>query len=358
MWPYLATTVSIAAVAVVTQRRRPDALAWLLCFIALTIFVGLRHKVGMDWNNYLRMIEKAGSADSFEQLFLISEPLYALLLYWGAQTGFGMYAVNLLSAVIFLAGLFKFARYCPAPWLALTAAMPFYVVVVAMSANRQAIAAGILMWLVAVWQKLNLTKRTLIILIAAGFHFSALIYLVFAGLDLKLRLWIKVLLVTLLGLLAVYILQTTGRVEYYDGAYGRGQTELTQSSGAIFHVMINAGPAMLYFILPKYRATLFPTLLLRQMALAALACIPLVFFASVAAGRLSLYWYPVSLWAWSALPEIFSERSKPVVRIVIAIVMLLILAVWLLLGNAAYAHIPYRNALFMEFWQLHIGAVY
>lgn len=358
MWPYLATTVSIAAVAVVTRRRTPDAAAWLFCFIFLTIFVGLRHKVGMDWNNYLRMIEKAANAETFQQLFAICEPLYALFLYVGHNSGFGMYAVNLISALIFFAGLFKFARYCPSPWLALTAAMPFYVVVVAMSANRQAIAAGILMYLVAVWQKCSLLKRTLIILLAAGFHISAVIYLVFAGLDLKLRLWMKVVLVTVLGLLAIYILQTTGRVEFYDSAYGRGQTELTQSSGAIFHVMINGGPALLYFLLPKYRAKLFPTILLRRMAFAALACVPLVLFASVAAGRLSLYWYPVSLWVWSALPEVFSERSRPVVRIFTALFMVLMLTFWLLLGNAAHAHIPYKNAIFMDFWQLHIGALY
>jgi hypothetical protein len=357
MWPFIVMVSLVGFAATVGRSRRPDALAWFLALVVLTIFVGLRHKVGMDWNNYLRMIDKAGRIQSFDQLLDVSEPLYALLLIWGDWTGFGIYAVNLVATLIFFVGLFRFARLAPEPWLALMAAIPFFVTVVAMSANRQALAAGVLIWLVADWYKLSVAKRLIWIFVAAGFHISALVYLAFVGMDLKVRLWIKVIALSVFALLVIYILQSTGHAEYYDGAYGRGQTEVTQSTGAWIHVLINAVPALFYFILPRYRSYLFPTRLSRQMALAAIATFPLVAVASVAAGRISLYWYPVSIWVWSAFPQIFSPRSRPLVRAMVSLAMCAMMVSWLLFANSSHAHLPYQNALFLEAWQLHIGFV-
>lgn len=355
MWPYILVASLVAAAAITGGSRRPDKLMWLLFFLLITIFVGLRHKVGMDWNNYLRMIEKAGRIESFDQLLTVSEPLYALLLWWGDATGYGIYAVNLVATVVFVFGLFRFARAAPEPWLAIMAALPIYVVVAAMSANRQAVACGLLIWLVADWYKITLFQRTLWIFLAAGFHFSALVFLAFVGIDLKVRLWIKVVALAIFSVVIIYTLQASGQADYYDSAYGRGQTEATQSSGAWIHVSINAVPALFYFVFPKYRAILFPTSLSRQMAIAAIATLPLVLVASAAAGRISLYWYPVSIWVWSAFPTIFTAQSRHLVRASVALAMLLVLSSWLMFANSSNAHIPYRNALFIEPWELHIG---
>jgi hypothetical protein len=355
MWPYVLVASLVAVAAITGGSRRPDKLMWMLFFVIITIFVGLRHKVGMDWNNYLRMIEKAARVQSVDQLWDVSEPLYALLLIWGSNTGFGMYAVNIAATIIFAAGLFKFARTTPEPWLAIMASLPVYVVVVAMSANRQAVAAGILMWIVADWYKYSMTQRVVGIALAAGFHLSAVIFLALAGIDLKVRPWLKMVALIIFSAAAVYALQATGQADYYDAAYGRGQTEVTQSSGAWIHVSINAVPALFYFLLPKYRAVLFPTPLMKNMALAAIATLPLVVIASAAAGRISLYWYPVSIWVWSALPLLFAPRSRALVRSFIVLGMLAVMVTWLLFANSSGAHIPYRNALFMESWELHIG---
>lgn len=357
MWPYILLASLVAMAAIIGGSRRPNILMWMLFFLIITIFVGLRHKVGMDWNNYLRMIEKAARIESPDQLLTVSEPLYAILLWWGSETGYGMYAVNLVATAVFTFGLFRFARTTPEPWLALIAAMPIYVVVVAMSANRQAVACGLLMWLVADWYKVTTLRRTLWILLAAGFHFSALVFLAFVGMDLKVRPWLKVAVLAVFSAVIIYALQASGHADYYDSAYGRGQTEATQSSGAWIHVSINAVPAFFYFVFRKHRAIMFPTSLFRQLAFAAMATLPLVVFASAAAGRISLYWYPVSIWVWSSFPSIFATRSRPLARAFATFTMLVMLSSWLLYANSSYAHIPYRNALFLEPWELHIGLV-
>ncbi len=57
MFPYIAVTGFIAIMALLFPSRRKQPLLWLFAFILLLIFVGLRHHVGMDWNNYLMMIK-------------------------------------------------------------------------------------------------------------------------------------------------------------------------------------------------------------------------------------------------------------------------------------------------------------
>lgn len=357
MVPFMMFALPFAFAAIIGGQRRPDRFMWLLAAVSVILFVGLRHKVGMDWNNYLRMIFKAENVADWQDLLDVSEPLYALVLYLGSLTGFGIYAVNFFTTIIVVLGLFRFLRTTPEPWIALVAALPVYITVVTMSVNRQAVAAAILLWLVADWYKLSAPKRTLFIFFAAGFHFSALLFLAFVGMDLKVRLWMKVVALSVFGALVVYILQSTGQADYYDGAYGRGQTELTQSSGAWMHVSINALPAFFYFLLPRYRSLLFPTSLARQMAICSMATLPLVAVASAAAGRISLYWFPVSIWVWSAIPQIFAPRMRPLIRIFISLSMVTVMFSWLLYANSSKAHIPYRNALFVEPWELHIGVV-
>ena len=355
MWPFMITSGIFAVAAITGQSRQPGRIAWISALVLLILFVGLRHHVGMDWNNYLWMIDKAARAQGFSDYLKVAEPGYALLLVIGDLSGGGIYVTNLLGAIVFCAGLFAFARRCPEPWLALMVALPFFVIAFGMSANRQAVAAGILLIVIAQWESWGLGRKALIILIAAMFHSSAVIMLVFVGTALRLPFLVKFILVGAFIILALYFLQSTGRLAYYDDLYGRGQSGLTQSSGALIHVALNAVPASLYFLWRGARGMFFPTMLLQHMAIAALFTFPMALVMSAAAGRVSLYWYPVSMMALCALPQAVSPNSRRLVRGLIACLMVLELAGWLLFANSSGAHLPYRNALFLADHELHIG---
>ena len=355
MWPFLVFGGLYAIGATLGRRGRPAPVPWIALFIITVLFVGLRHSVGMDWNNYLRMIYSVDTARSFEAMLFVSEPFYSLVLAVGNWTGGGVYAANLISTFLAMLGVYSFARRTPEPWLALTAAMPMFIVVVAMSANRQAVAAGLIMLLIAHWERLRLPARALCILGIAGFHASALIFLAFVAIDLRLPRMVKLVGVATFSLVAIYIIQQSGYGDYYNQSYGEGQSAATQSSGAIYHVAMNAIPASLYFLLPQYRQFLFPTPLLRNMAFAAMITLPLVFFASAAAGRISLYWFPVSMWIWASLPSVVTPRFRRLARLAISGLMLAIMVVWLTQANSSSAHLPYQNALFVDPWDLQIG---
>lgn len=356
MWPYFAFAICIGIFAVSGNSRKVHPFAWLLSFIVLVVFVGLRHRVGVDWNNYLYMIFRVTEAgDLFDQV-LVAEPLYAILLIWADWTGFGMYAANLVGALFYAAALWRYARLTPFPWVAVMAAIPIFTIVVSMSANRQAMAAAVLMWLIAGWPQYTLVKRTVFVFVAVGFHYSALVFLAFVGWEIKAPLWVKGIALGVFGVIIFYILDITGRADAYIDLYvDSGDAPVIVSQGALQHTALNAIPASLYFFFPKERRLLFPTSLHRHMAFAALASVPLVFVASTVAGRISIFWYPVSIWVWSALPMLFVPRSRQFVRLAITGLMVAILAVWLLFSNSSYAYIPYQNALFLNSWELDIG---
>lgn len=344
MFPYFVLTGFVAFMAVTSSQRRYHSLVWLGAFVIMLLFVGLRHHVGMDWNNYLYMIVDV-SKGSFVESMEFSEPGYALLIWSSGKMGWGVYGSNVLGTLIFLLGLFRYAKTTPHPWVALVVAMPILVIVVSMSANRQAVAIGVLLWVVAVWDQTAIHKRVIAITLAAMFHASAFVFLGFVMADLKVRRGIKIVFTSLFFFLVFAGLQWSGYFDYYDQLYLSGQNDLTKSEGAILHVLFNAGPAAVYFFLSKNkRKRLLPNQLHQNMALLAIALIPATFLASSASGRISLYLFPVSMYIFSAYPLTeHINRNQQLLRLAIALLMLGLLYLWLGYANSSHAHIPYEN---------------
>lgn len=354
MTAYLIIMLLLVLPAILLPQRHPSRVAWAFAYLMLLVFVGLRHKVGMDWNNYLVMAEKVEGAPLLEALS-VAEPGYAALLWLSVNAGVGVYGANLVTAAIMLAGIMKFCRKSHLPWLSLVCALPMLVFVVGMSANRQAAAIGVLMWLAASWDSVGLKKRIALTLLASAFHLSALFFLVFSALGLKMRPAYKLVLVTSLSAVGLFLLQVSGGAEYYDQAYITGQSELTFSPGASQHALLNGVPALLLVFGGRFRGVLFPTPLLRHMAWMAMALIPISLFFSLAAGRMTLYLFPVSLWVFAALPGLFKDGSaKAILRALVSSVQVVVLWIWLNFANSAIAHIPYGNALAMHSWELHL----
>lgn len=354
MIPYLAMLTVLLVPAVLLPQRRPSPVAWAIMFLILLAFVGLRHKVGMDWNNYLVMIGRV-SGGTIAESTSYAEPGYALLLWVSAQLGFGIYGANLASSAMFLLGVFRYCRTTPLPWMALAAAFPFLIMVVGMSANRQAAAIGVLLWLLAGWDKSTTVRKVVLTFVAAMFHLSAILFLVFSVAGLKIRLHYRVVSVLVLGIVAIGYLQFSGGAAHYDRSYLSGQNELTFSPGATQHVLLNGLPALLLFSGRRIRAILFPTPLSVQLAWFALALIPVAFVFSLAAGRMTVYLFPVSMFVLSALPTIVGRpEGRAISRLCIAAGLFAITWVWLHYANSSYAHIPYGNLLFMHPWELHL----
>lgn len=109
--------------------RMVGGIFFLLVF--LTCLIGVRDGVGGDWGNYLPVLDRVAGL-SFEELLLEREPGYSFFNWLAVEGGGVVFLVNSVCALIFSAGLLRFCRNQPRPWLALTVAFPYLVVVAAM----------------------------------------------------------------------------------------------------------------------------------------------------------------------------------------------------------------------------------
>lgn len=353
MTEYFLVMLALMVPAIFLPQRQPSRVAWAFAFILLLAFIGFRHKVGMDWNNYLFMIAKVRGVGLIEALS-VAEPGYAVVLWLADRTGVGIYGANILTTAIFLAGVFKLCSKTPLPWVGLVVAFPVLLVVVGMSANRQAAAIGILMWLVSSWESSSLVRRVSLIVLASMFHFSAIVFLLFAALSLRAHGVVKLLTISILSVAAVLYLQASGGAEYYDQAYISGQSSLTYSPGATQHVLLNGLPAIAWLLSGRFRARLLPSSVLVGMAWLAIVLVPISFLFSTAAGRMTLYLFPVSIWILSAASVCFRDgTARAIVRTSFCAIQFAILWIWLNYANSSHSYVPYQNSLMLSEWELH-----
>jgi len=305
----------------------------------------------MDWNNYLRMIERAnrgGLIDAFQ----VAEPGYATLLWISGQMGWGVYGAYLMGTFIFALGLFRYARTTPLPWIALLVAFPYLIVVVAMSGARQAVAIGVLLWLFARWNQASIFYKFFLIVLAANFHASAIVFLGLIAFDDRLRLFFRFTLGILSLAFLSYFLAGSGHFAFYQQAYFADEDGVAaaEAGGALFHVALNAGPAAVAFAFRRnIRIILIPDTLHRHLAYAALLMVPIAFVTSVGASRFSIYLFPVSMMIISSFPLLLKTASeRKVYRFLVSILYLAVLTVWLVFANNARPWQNYSNALFVD----------
>ncbi len=141
-------------------------------FLLLLIFVGLRHQVGGDWDNYKRIYEFI-SQNGIDALFY-TDPGYSLINLVSSYLGGDIFLVNLISGFIFLMGLFYFISKLPYPSLTIAIANSYLIFIVAMGYTRQSIAIGILMISYALYTNKKYIASLILSFIAVFFHKAAL----------------------------------------------------------------------------------------------------------------------------------------------------------------------------------------
>ena len=104
--------------------------------LLILVMVGLRYKVGGDWDVYFQQYSMvASSSDPIGRLN--SETGYTILNWFAGQFGLGFWFVNFVCAIPFVAGLILLAHQQRNPWLALVVATPVFIVLIGM---------GVIVW--------------------------------------------------------------------------------------------------------------------------------------------------------------------------------------------------------------------
>jgi hypothetical protein len=347
MLPYLLSW-GIFASAGLGNARRISGSTLLALSLFLTLLIGLREQVGGDWFNYFRYLDRTIGLP-FAEVFVESEPGYGLLNWIGANWGGGVYLVNTACGLIFTIGLLRFARAQPSPWLALTLAFPYLVMVVAMGYSRQGVAIGLELLALLALERNRLLPFLAWIALAATFHRTVLVMLVLPASTLSGSLRFSQLIRFALLAGAAYGLYSaviSPDLDYYVQGYLEAEY---QSQGALIRVVLCLLPALLFlfnrrrFQLQADTRRIWTLISLLPVA----AAIGLVTVASsTAVDRLALYLIPLQLFVGSRLPDTRLWGLSPGAwKQLLVFFSLAVLLVWLLFAANARDWLPYRNLL-------------
>jgi EpsG family len=352
---YLFLYATAAFPALVESKARLLAF-WILTWTVFVCFIGLRHQVGGDWAGYLLITEDI-AASTLEESLTRQEALFALLTWISTRLGLGVYGANFFGAIIFCTGLFVYCASQRDRWLALATATPFLVVVVAMSANRQMIAIGIILFVIAKWNKFGVFQRSVGIAVAALFHASAASLLLLVVSDIKMGRVKKTVLIALASGFGLWLLVISeAAFQRYTSVYV-DQPEGVDAPGAVFHVLLNAVPAvaMLWWRRTWSRLASDNWTLLYSMCWVALALLIIVPFFSVAASRISLYLFPISITFVPTVAQLLHRQiAKVLYRYIVILCFAGVLAAWLEFANTAFTYLPYQNVLTIESYELEL----
>lgn len=349
MWPYWLIFVPAVILALsgwggADRDGRGAFWLWLVVGIVLVLFVGLRHEVGGDWDNYLQQYQTLTHASLVEALRL-DDPGYGLLNWLSGRLGLGIHAVNLVAATIFVYGLIVFCRLQPNPWLALVVAIPYIVFVIAMGYTRQGVALGILFLALSYLQNGRLYAFLAAIALAALFHKTALV-MAPLGLFAHRRGWL--LHVFVIGV-AIYGLWDLLLAKEQERLWELYVEQAMESEGAGVRAYMNVLPACLVLLFwRRWKVSVRTPWLWLVLAIAAFVSALLVGQASTAIDRLALYLTPLQLVVFSRLPRLSGPyMSAELATLSVIFLYAAVAVVWFNFATHAQYWLPYQNLLFL-----------
>lgn len=315
-----------------------------------TTFIGLRHEIGGDWFNYLPFLSRTEGL-SLTEVTAWGDPLYNAINWIFAPYTWGIYAVNTVCAFIFSLGLVFFCSKQPRPWLALTIAIPYLVIVVAIGYTRQALALGIMMPGLTYLERGSLKPFVLCTALAATVHSTAIAMLAsilpaVPGRTIIGRLtqaFIVILVAVALG--HTFLLSKT---EQFVSGY---VTKTYQSDGALVRLLMNLVPSALLLFIPKrlgFNSSQYR--LWHSFALSSIACfIAFLLFPSnsTAIDRLALYFIPLQLVVFNRIPSSRLFGQNPSTLLLFTLLYAVsIQFVWLNFASHSYLWLPYQSYFF------------
>ena len=325
-----------------TRVRSRFGFVGLALALAMIFMVGMRFRVGADWTAYVRMYHQIAVLNFSEAITYI-DPSFAFLNYIVANVGVGFWAVNALCAVIFVAGLFRFAFALPNPWLAIVTSIPYLVIVVAMGYTRQGVALGCMMFGLAALSRDRFVSCVIWVLVAATFHKTAILVIPLVGLAYARHRALTTTAAAILLPVGFYLLVANefGSLmsTYVDNTYG--------SQGAVIRVFMVFLPASIFLLYHRrFQVGASEKRLYVAMSILAILTLPAVLLTdnTTLVDRLALYLLPLQLLVASWLPVITrrGEGRNPSVVFALLLYAASIQFVWLNYASHANDWLPYR----------------
>lgn len=324
-----------------SAKVRPGSLLFVFYAVLIALMIGFRWQVGGDWSWDIRRMIAHKNFDVIDFMKFI-DPGYGLLMWICINSGFNVWFLHLMGGAIFAFGLAKFCLNEIHPWLAMTVAVPYLIIVVAMGYDRQAVAIGFVMLAMVALQDRSLHRFIRNMILATSMHVTALGLMplfIFGSRINKVMAFAIGAPIFAIGY--VYLLQSKAEmavVGYINTGYS--------SNGAAIRVTMSVVPALVYFIFRK-RFQLTDNQRIFANAMSAIAISLVVFLllspSSTAVDRMALYVIPLQLFILGRLPLALarSQLGYKILTLGVVTYSALVMVVWLNFGDGAAYWVPY-----------------
>jgi len=335
---------------------------WTLSILFI-FFIGLRHEIGCDWNQYLLMFEKYNSLNLLEIVernFFSEHKIQELGHVFLTTISKDIYMLNFLYSIIFVIPLFYFCSQIKRSYLALLISFPYYIVVVGMGPIRQAACISLLMLSIILISRRKYYTHLFLTFTSLLIHqysiiFNGLVLSPFLKNIKKIRFTnINIFIIFMISSIFLYnfpslIHKTYSYFILYKKVSGTGVMIIPPAKSAILIWLIHLLPSFIFlrnksqFQFNNDLKNIFLTFSILELLL-----FPVIFLNSVIAYRLLLYLFPSSIYISSHLVDIklFNFKKSYIVYILISI-SLISLIIWLKFAFHASCWVPYKNILFI-----------
>lgn len=325
-------------------RNTLNTFAIVLVFLLFAIAIGFRYQIGGDWYNYELIVAYTRYEDFIDAL-LVGDPGFSFVAWVMSRLGFEVWGPNLVCGTILVAGLFHFCRRQSDMWLALTASVPYLVIVVGMGYVRQSAAIGLILFAIDRFERGAFARSVGWILGAALFHASAVcVAPLFALAIVRKRIW----LIVPVGIAtsALFAVLLSSRIDTFYENYVEAEYD---SSGALIRLLMNAVPAMIFILYRKrFPGTDWSRALWVLISVLSLVMVAAVVLSSSTTiiDRIGLYFIPIQLFVFGNLMAVLRVvgRGRFLMTVLVVGYYTAILFVWLNFATHAEYWVPYRFA--------------
>lgn len=312
----------------------------------LFLFSAFRYRVGCDWSGYYFQYAGATNFD-WSTLKTIQEPIWWAILALINAGDLPYPTANVISSAVFFAGVHVLARRQPDPLGFLVLLFPILIINMPMSGIRQGAAIGLICIAFAAFIDRRPLKYALWIVLAAGFHASALIFMLLLPVTSGRYTRGRLVLAALLALPGAYLLATSEAAELATSRYLDSGID---AAGAAFRVGILGLSALYFFLFVRKKwMRAFP----EDYSLASVGAIGmglafvLVPISTVIGDRFGYYLIPIQAMIFARLPFLPFRRSSALHSAAPYLGLLLVFTVWSQLSaHFQQCYLPYQTWIF------------
>ena len=319
---------------------------YFLILAALFLFSAFRYEVGCDWWGYHNQYMIAADLD-WSSMMGRPEPIWWAILWWINYMGLPYPVANIASSGVFFLGVHVMARRQPDPLGFLVLLFPILIINLPMSGIRQGAAIGLLCIAFVAFVDRRPLRFAFWVVLAAGFHSSALIFMLLLPVATGRYTRNRVILAALLAVPGALFLVSSDAGEIATSRY---LDTGVNAAGAVFRIGTLTLSALYFFLYlrEKWQRT-WP----QDYSLASIGAIGMVLVfllvpvSSVMGDRVGYYLVPIQAMILARIPFLPFRANAAMHAVLPYLGLLLVFTVWSQLSEIFnQCYIPYQTWLF------------